>query len=183
MPNFNTNDRNIDPPHPLCVLTPYIPESFPAFDTWMWNVSVPGCDSVISLTWRQLLQRRHADTSLKKLVFLCLTAVLIAPGQERHGNMTRVYYREAAGALVVFDVTRASTFDAVLKWKDDLDSKVPQLFLFSFFFQLPVDFNFVCPWSHRVPVRGCWSVRSWATKKCSWPRTQRAWQRDAIFKE
>ncbi|MEQ2303295.1 hypothetical protein AMECASPLE_015284 [Ameca splendens] len=38
--------------------------------------------------------------------------------------MTRVYYREAVGALVVFDVTRASTFEAVLKWKDDLDSKV-----------------------------------------------------------
>ena len=38
--------------------------------------------------------------------------------------MTRVYYREAVGALLVFDVTRASTFDAVLKWKDDLDSKV-----------------------------------------------------------
>ena len=36
----------------------------------------------------------------------------------------RVYYREAVGALVVFDVTRASTFEAVLKWKDDLDTKV-----------------------------------------------------------
>ncbi|XP_015229399.1 PREDICTED: ras-related protein Rab-38-like [Cyprinodon variegatus] len=45
-------------------------------------------------------------------------------GQERYGNMTRVYYREAVGALVVFDVTRASTFEAVLKWKDDLDSKL-----------------------------------------------------------
>ncbi|XP_056140165.1 ras-related protein Rab-32-like [Lampris incognitus] len=45
-------------------------------------------------------------------------------GQERYGNMTRVYYREAVGALVVFDVTRASTFDAVLKWKDDLDTKL-----------------------------------------------------------
>uniref|UniRef100_A0A8C5DX16 Ras-related protein Rab n=1 Tax=Gouania willdenowi TaxID=441366 RepID=A0A8C5DX16_GOUWI len=45
-------------------------------------------------------------------------------GQERYGNMTRVYYREAVGAMVVFDVTRASTFDAVLKWKNDLDSKV-----------------------------------------------------------
>ncbi|XP_017348132.1 ras-related protein Rab-38 [Ictalurus punctatus] len=45
-------------------------------------------------------------------------------GQERYGNMTRVYYREAVGALIVFDVTRASTFDAVPKWKDDLDSKV-----------------------------------------------------------
>lgn len=38
--------------------------------------------------------------------------------------MTRVYYREAVGALVVFDMTRMSTFQAVLKWKGDLDSKV-----------------------------------------------------------
>nr|XP_015816801.2 ras-related protein Rab-32 isoform X1 [Nothobranchius furzeri] len=53
-----------------------------------------------------------------------IAAVLLVPGQERYGNMTRVYYREAVGALVVFDVTRASTFDAVLKWKEDLDSKV-----------------------------------------------------------
>ncbi|XP_069564168.1 ras-related protein Rab-38 [Brachyistius frenatus] len=45
-------------------------------------------------------------------------------GQERYGNMTRVYYREAVGALVVFDMTRLSTFQAVLKWKGDLDSKV-----------------------------------------------------------
>ncbi|MEQ2286259.1 Ras- protein Rab-38 [Ameca splendens] len=45
-------------------------------------------------------------------------------GQERYGNMTRVYYREAVGAIVVFDMTRLSTFQAVLKWKRDLDSKV-----------------------------------------------------------
>jgi Ras-related protein Rab-32 len=46
------------------------------------------------------------------------------PGQERFGNMTRVYYKEAVGAFIVFDVTRTATFDAVLKWKADLDSKV-----------------------------------------------------------
>lgn len=45
-------------------------------------------------------------------------------GQERFGNMTRVYYKEAVGAFIVFDVTRVATFDAVLKWKQDLDSKV-----------------------------------------------------------
>lgn len=38
--------------------------------------------------------------------------------------MTRVYYKEAVGAFVVFDVTRSSTFEAVSKWKHDLDSKV-----------------------------------------------------------
>eukprot|EP00093_Oithona_nana_P008150 08150.XXX_65431_64302_1 [CDS] Oithona nana genome sequencing. len=45
-------------------------------------------------------------------------------GQERFGNMTRVYYKEAVGAFIVFDVTRMDTFKAIDKWKADLDSKV-----------------------------------------------------------
>lgn len=45
-------------------------------------------------------------------------------GQERFGNMTRVYYKEAVGAFVVFDVTRLATFEAVQTWKKDLDNKV-----------------------------------------------------------
>ena len=38
--------------------------------------------------------------------------------------MTRVFYKEAVGCIIAFDVTRATTFDAVSKWKADLDSKV-----------------------------------------------------------
>lgn len=38
--------------------------------------------------------------------------------------MTRVYYKEAVGALVVFDVTRSGTFEAVQKWKADLDNNL-----------------------------------------------------------
>lgn len=45
-------------------------------------------------------------------------------GQERFGNMTRVYYREAMGAFIVFDVSRPTTLEAVSKWKEDLDSKL-----------------------------------------------------------
>uniref|UniRef100_A0A671PQ17 Ras-related protein Rab n=1 Tax=Sinocyclocheilus anshuiensis TaxID=1608454 RepID=A0A671PQ17_9TELE len=45
-------------------------------------------------------------------------------GQERFGNMMRVYYREAMGAFIVFDVTRPSTFETVTKWKEDLDAKL-----------------------------------------------------------
>jgi len=45
-------------------------------------------------------------------------------GQERFGNMTRVYYKEAVGAFVVFDVTRIATFEAASKWKNHIDSKV-----------------------------------------------------------
>ena len=44
-------------------------------------------------------------------------------GQERYGQMTRVYYKDAVGAFVVFDVTRQITFDQVVKWKADIDSK------------------------------------------------------------
>lgn len=45
-------------------------------------------------------------------------------GQERFGSMTRVYYKDAVGAFLVFDANRPKTFDSVLKWKADLDSKV-----------------------------------------------------------
>lgn len=38
--------------------------------------------------------------------------------------MTRVYYREAMGAFIVFDLTRPASFEAVTKWKEDLDSKL-----------------------------------------------------------
>jgi len=45
-------------------------------------------------------------------------------GQERFGHMTRVYYKEAVGAMVVYDVTRPGTFEAVKKWKLDLDENL-----------------------------------------------------------
>lgn len=38
--------------------------------------------------------------------------------------MTRVYYKEAVGALVVYDVSRLSTLEGVSKWKADLDDKL-----------------------------------------------------------
>jgi len=45
-------------------------------------------------------------------------------GQERFGHMTRVYYKEAVGAMIVFDVTREKTFQAVTKWKTDIDENL-----------------------------------------------------------
>jgi Ras-related protein Rab-32 len=35
-----------------------------------------------------------------------------------------MYYKEARGAFVVYDVTKPWTFEAVLKWKADIDAKV-----------------------------------------------------------
>merc|ERR1719420_1766205 len=67
------------------------------------------------------------DFALKVINWDANTVVRLQPwdiaGQERFGNMTRVYYKEAVGAFLVFDVTRADSFSAVEKWKIDLDSK------------------------------------------------------------
>lgn len=45
-------------------------------------------------------------------------------GDERFGSMTRVYYKDAVGAFLVFDVNRPKTFESIMRWKVDLDSKV-----------------------------------------------------------
>ncbi|XP_064103456.1 ras-related protein Rab-32B-like [Macrobrachium nipponense] len=38
--------------------------------------------------------------------------------------MTRVYYKYAVAAIVVFDLSRPPTFEAVLKWVSDIREKV-----------------------------------------------------------
>ena len=38
--------------------------------------------------------------------------------------MSRVYYKGAMGALVVFDITKSSTLDAASVWKRNLDKNV-----------------------------------------------------------
>lgn len=45
-------------------------------------------------------------------------------GHERFGTMTRVYYKYAIAGIIVFDLTRLATFEAVTKWKEDVNSKV-----------------------------------------------------------
>ncbi|XP_069489268.1 ras-related protein Rab-7L1 isoform X2 [Ambystoma mexicanum] len=45
-------------------------------------------------------------------------------GQERFTSMTRLYYREAAACVIMFDVTNKASFLNSQKWKEDLDNKV-----------------------------------------------------------
>jgi len=45
-------------------------------------------------------------------------------GHERFGQMTRVYYKYAIAAIIVFDLSRPATFEAVTKWREDVNSKV-----------------------------------------------------------
>ncbi|KAK6914351.1 Small GTPase [Dillenia turbinata] len=41
-------------------------------------------------------------------------------GQERFRAVTSAYYRGAVGALIVYDISRRSTFDSVRRWLDEL---------------------------------------------------------------
>ncbi|XP_038984287.1 ras-related protein RABA5c-like [Phoenix dactylifera] len=43
-------------------------------------------------------------------------------GQERFRAVTSAYYRGAVGALVVYDISRRSTFDSVPRWLHELDT-------------------------------------------------------------
>jgi GTPase SAR1 family protein len=54
---------------------------------------------------------------------------LLHPLQDRFHNLTRNYYREASGAIIVFDQTSPRSFLKVLDWKNDLDQKSGELIL------------------------------------------------------
>jgi GTPase SAR1 family protein len=43
-------------------------------------------------------------------------------GQERFGNMMRVYCKGADAAIIVFDVLQEKTLEAAVQWKQKLDS-------------------------------------------------------------
>jgi len=47
-------------------------------------------------------------------------------GQERFGSMTHVYYRNAIGALIVYDVSVPGSFAAVEEWRKDIIEKLDQ---------------------------------------------------------
>ena len=44
-------------------------------------------------------------------------------GQERFTWMTRVYYRDSRGCIIMFDLSNRKSFLSVPKWKRDLDAK------------------------------------------------------------
>jgi len=45
-------------------------------------------------------------------------------GQERYGQISRVYYKNSFGAMIVYDVTNPVTFETVAKWKEQIDQRV-----------------------------------------------------------
>ncbi|KAI4356316.1 hypothetical protein L6164_000347 [Bauhinia variegata] len=54
-------------------------------------------------------------------------------GQERFRAVTSAYYRGAVGALVVYDISRRSTFESIKRWLEELSSKIKIPFCTFFF--------------------------------------------------
>lgn len=55
-------------------------------------------------------------------------------GQERFRAVTSAYYRGAVGALIVYDISRRTTFESIKRWLGELNSKFSPFFLFRFQF-------------------------------------------------
>ena len=45
-------------------------------------------------------------------------------GHERYSGMSKVYYKYAHGALIVFDLARPETFESALGWLSDVTEKL-----------------------------------------------------------
>jgi len=58
-------------------------------------------------------------------------------GQERFRAVTSAYYRGAVGALIVYDISRRTTFDSVGRWLDELKSTLFFFFSLSLSLLLP----------------------------------------------
>ena len=46
-------------------------------------------------------------------------------GQERYHALNVSYYRDAKGALIVYDITDVGSFDKVKKWVQELQKYLP----------------------------------------------------------
>ncbi|KAJ9456355.1 Ras-related protein Rab-32B [Diplonema papillatum] len=69
------------------------------------------------------------DFSLKELTSVAPNTLIRAQvwdvaGQDRHKNITRVYYKDAVAAIIVFDVTDQKSLDGAVDWKKDINDKV-----------------------------------------------------------
>ena len=55
------------------------------------------------------------------LIIAILTRnILLLTGQEKYRSLTASYYRGAHGCLILFDVTKESSFDSIGYWYDRL---------------------------------------------------------------
>lgn len=83
--------------------------------------------------WHEICSWSHHRVScgIFKVLYDTVSQSLLAwpqwvytSGQEWGRQFTRVYYKGAAGCIIMFDLDNRKSFDDVQRWKKDLDDKV-----------------------------------------------------------
>ena len=81
-------------------------------------------------TFRESLGRTVNAAVLVKDVTFGNTTVKLnlwdTAGEEKYSALAPNYYRDAVGALIVFDVTEPASFDRVVSWVDELKQHAPE---------------------------------------------------------
>lgn len=49
-----------------------------------------------------------------------MTQIWDTAGQERYRSLAKVHYRDANGVILVFDITKRSSFENCVQWIEDL---------------------------------------------------------------
>ncbi|KAL8575463.1 hypothetical protein ACOMHN_013014 [Nucella lapillus] len=83
---------------------------------YVHNIFLPIYKETIGVDFTMKVVKWSKDLTLK-LQFWDIA------GNERMGTMTRAYYRNAQGCVLMFDLTDQASFYRVASWKEDLDSK------------------------------------------------------------
>jgi small GTP-binding protein len=86
------------------------------------NTFDPAYKSTIGVDFMLKVMKDVTDDGNQRITRIQLWDIA---GQERYGNMTRVYYKQAVAALILVDLTRMDeTLKSAKDWKDDIDLKV-----------------------------------------------------------
>ena len=83
---------------------------------------VEGCPSTTSASYleKHVIVDEHQTTSRREANL----SIWDTAGQERFHSLGPIYYRDAKGAVLVYDITDASTFDRVKSWTKELRKMV-----------------------------------------------------------
>ena len=47
-------------------------------------------------------------------------------GQEKYRSLASMYYQDASGAILVYDITKKESFDAITYWMSELKTRAPE---------------------------------------------------------
>lgn len=118
---------------------------------------------------------RFLTRSMREAPFLW--SCTLQAGQESFRSITRSYYRGAAGALLVYDITRRETFNHLTSWLEDARQHANSNMVIQHF-QLQASVISV-NWRAFAPKESTPAEIVALTSRKDWPRQQTALKKDA----